>query len=45
MAPFSRAVKYQNSSKIRDTKMSPQMSNLMIDGISKPQIFAEKQEF
>jgi hypothetical protein len=28
-----------------DTKMSPQMSNLMIDGSTKPQIFAEKQIF
>ena len=42
MAPFLRVIKCQNSSKIRVTKMSPQMSNLMIDGSTKRQIFAEK---
>jgi len=45
ITPFSRVVKYQNASKNRVTKMSPQMSNLTIDGSIKPQIFAEKQIF
>ena len=30
---------------IHDSKMSPQMSNLMSDGSTKPQIIAEKQIF
>lgn len=38
--PFSRITKFQNSSKIRDSKMSPQMSNFMIDGRTKHQILA-----
>jgi len=41
MPPFSRVVKRLNSSKILASRMSPQMSNLMIDGSTEPQIFAE----
>jgi len=44
-APFSRAAKWQNSSKIRVTILTPQISKLMSNGSTKHQIFAQKQIF
>ena len=43
--PFSWAANCQNSSKIRVTILTPQISKLMSDGSTKPQIFAKKQMF
>ena len=45
MAPFSRVAKRQNSSKIRDSKMSPQMLILFISTTNEHQFFAEKHNF
>ena len=43
--PFRQAAKRQNSSEIRVSVLSPQMSNMTIDASAKPQIFAKKQRF